>query len=396
MKTLRPITIVSVLTMLLIGVAVPAAAAPVVADPLIVDPAAVDPVIVDPAVVTIAVTSDPPPSGVTAHEPYPGHTFTATGDEEIRFSLVAGAIPPGLALSSAGTLTGTPTVASRFAFTVRATGSPSGEFADHQVTVVVAQPVVTVTSPAPVSPWYVGQVYPTHRFVVSGGTAPHTVSLGSGALPPGLSLSSAGVLAGSPSQAGRYRLDLLATDANGFQGRQEVTLVIATPAVVVTSAAPPRGTAGQAYSFRFSADGDSDIRFGLAAGALPDGLVLAADGVLSGTPTVAGSFDFTVRATGTATSDTEELSLVVYPDPTATPSVSPTPTEQPTAYPTAPSQSPTPTAAAPSPSRTTGAWLPVTGENSALVLMLLGVVAFSIGGILLVVAYRRRQGFTAG
>ncbi|MFI7079933.1 putative Ig domain-containing protein [Micromonospora sp. NPDC049903] len=384
MKTLRPITIVSVLTMLLIGVAAPAAA----------EPAVVDPVIVDPAVVTITVTSAPPPSGVTAYEPYPGHTFTATGDDEIRFALVAGAIPPGLALSSSGTLTGTPTVAGRFAFTVRATGAPSGETADHQVTVVVVQPVVTVTSPEPVSPWYVGQVYPTHRFTVSGGTAPHTVSLGSGALPPGLSLTSAGVLAGSPSQAGRYRFALLVTDANGFQGQQDVTLVIATPAAVITSAAPPRGTAGQTYSFRFTADGDSDIRFGLAAGALPDGLVLDPDGVLSGVPTVAGTFDFTVRATGTATSDTEEQSLVVYPDPTATPSASPTPTGQPTAYPT-PSQSPTPTAAAPSPSRTTGAWLPVTGSNSTLVLMLLGVVAFSIGGILLVVAYRRRQGFTA-
>ncbi|WP_223884626.1 putative Ig domain-containing protein [Micromonospora craniellae] len=377
--------------MLLIGVAAPAAAEPAVVDPVIVDP-----VIVDPAVVTITVTSAPPPSGVTAYEPYPGHTFTATGDEEIRISLVAGAIPPGLALSSAGTLTGTPTVAGRFAFTVRATGAPSGETADHQVTVVVVQPVVTVTSPEPVSPWYVGQVYPTYRFTVSGGTAPHTVSLASGSLPPGLSLSSAGVLAGFPSQAGRHRFGLLVTDANGFQGQQDVTLVIATAAAVITSAEPPLGTAGQAYSFRFTAEGDSDIRFGLAAGALPDGLVLDPDGVLSGTPTVAGSFDFTILATGTATSDTDEVSLVVYPDPTATPSASPTPTEQSTAYPTAPSQSPTPAAAAPSPSRTTGAWLPVTGENSALVLMLLGVVAFSIGGILLVVAYRRRQRFTAG
>ncbi|RIV40620.1 putative Ig domain-containing protein [Micromonospora radicis] len=391
MKTLRPITIVSVLTMLLLGTA-----APVAAEPAAVDPVIPDPVIVDPAVVTISVTSDPPPSEVTAYEPYPGHTFTATGDDEIRFSLIAGAIPPGLALSSSGTLTGTPTVAARFAFTVRATGSPSGESADHQVTVVVVPPVVTVTSPEPVSPWYVGQVYPTHRLTVSGGTAPHTVALGSGALPPGLSISPVGVLAGSPNQAGRYRFALLVTDANGFQGQQDVTLVIATAAAIVTSGEPPRGTAGQAYSFRFTAEGDSDIRFGLAAGALPDGLVLDPDGVLSGTPTVAGTFDFTVRATGTATSDTAEVSLVVYPDPTATPSVSPTPTAQPTAYPTAPSESPTPTTAAPSPSRTTGAWLPVTGENSALVLMLLGVVAFSIGGILLVVAYRRRQGFSAG
>ncbi|WP_233513361.1 Ig domain-containing protein [Micromonospora craterilacus] len=371
--------IVSVLMVLLLGSAQPAAAA------------------------TVTVTSGPPDSPVTAYESYPTHTFTASGGTApYSLSLRSGSLPVGMALSSSGTFSGTPTTPGSYTFGIRMTDA-GGEFADQSVTVVVVAPTITVTSDAPTSPWYTGQPYPTHKFTASGGTAPYSLSLRSGSLPVGMALSSSGTFSGTPTTPGSYSFGIRLSDKNGFHVDQDVTVVIAAPATVITSGEPPRGTVGKAYSFRFTAEGDSEIKFSVTAGDLPPGLTLAPDGQLSGTPGTAGTFAFTVTAAGTATSATDEVSLVVGAAPSS-PSPTPTqPTPTPTVTPTDPAPTPTdsaeptpttPAPASPSPSKTTGAWLPVTGSNSTLVLMLLAVVAFCVGGILFVMAYERRRRFT--
>lgn len=358
MKTLRPIMMLSVLMALLLGTAQPAAAA------------------------AITFTSGAPASPVTAYEPYPGHTFVATGDAAINFSLASGSLPPGMALSSAGAFSGTPTTPGSYTFTVRATGTPSGDSAEQDVTVVVEAPVITITSDAPASPVTAYQPYPAHTFTASGGTGPYTLSLRSGALPPGMAVSSAGLLSGTPTTPGSYSFGIRMTDAHGFSADQDVTVVIADPAATITSGEPPRGAVGEAYSFRFTATGDSGIRFSVAAGELPGGLTLAADGLLSGTPETAGSFTLTIKATGTASSATDEVTLVIDAAPS---SPSPTPTSP---APSAPSSA--------SPSATAGPWLPVTGSDPT-VMLLLGVAAIAAGGMLVVVAYeRRRRSLTHG
>ncbi|TCB95599.1 hypothetical protein E0H26_19250 [Micromonospora zingiberis] len=381
MKTLRPVMAVMVLVTLLLGSAQPAAA----------------------ATVTVTVTSGSPATPVTAYEPYPTHTFTASGGTApYALSLRSGGLPTGMALSSAGVFSGTPSTPGSYTFGIRMTDA-DGEFAEQDVTVVVVAPTVTVTSDAPTSPWYAGQSYPTHTFTASGGAAPYALSLRSGGLPVGMALSSAGVFSGTPSTPGSYTFGIRMTDENGFFAEQDVTVVIAAPATVITSGEPRRGTVDRPYSFRFTAEGDSDIEFAVASGLLPEGLTLARDGLLSGTPGVAGTFAFTVRAAGTATSATQRVALIVAAAPQS-PTPSPTPTT-PTPSPTDPTATPTPidptpseTATAPSPtpspSRASGAWLPVTGSNSTLVLLLLSVLAFSVGGILLVLTYNRHRRFT--
>ena len=71
-------------------------------------------------------------------------------------------------------------------------------------------------------------------------------------------------------------------------------------APTITTASPlPVGTAGVGYSQTLAATGGSTpYTWSVAAGPLPDGLNLAADGVLSGTPMVAGTFNFTARVAG--------------------------------------------------------------------------------------------------
>ncbi|BCJ58076.1 hypothetical protein Jiend_14980 [Micromonospora endophytica] len=219
-----------------------------------------------------------------------------------------------------------------------------------------------------------------------------------------MALSSGGVFSGTPTTPGSYTFGIRFTDAHGFPADQEVTVVIAAAGTSITSGKPPRGTVGKRYSFRFTAEGDSDIRFSVAVGDLPAGLTLEPDGRLRGRPESSGDFTFAVRADGTATSAIEEVSLPVAaapaaPTPTATATTPPPPTA-PAVVPIEVSPSPTetaqtsPAAATPSPQPRGAWWLPTTGSNSAVVLLLLSVLAFSIGGILFVLAYERRRRFT--
>ncbi|MGC5029427.1 putative Ig domain-containing protein, partial [Micromonospora sp. DT229] len=310
----------------------------------------------------------------------------------------AGSLPPGM-LVVGNSLGGSPTTAGSYTFTLRMTDA-EGEFAEQTATIEVRAPEIDITSGTPRSPRYLGQTYAIHTVEASGGTAPYALSVSAGSLPPGM-LVVGNSLGGSPTTAGTYRATLRMTDKNGFFGEQDITIVVAAAATAFTSGNPPSGTVGQPYSFPFTAEGDENITFSLAAGALPNGLTLATNGLLSGTPSSAGTFDFMVRAAGAQTSATTEVDLVIVArsTPTATPT-------GPTATPTGPTVTPSPVdptatpsespaAPVPAPSKTSGAWLPVTGSNSTIVLLLLSVLAFSIGGILLVLTVNHRRRFSA-
>lgn len=73
----------------------------------------------------------------------------------------------------------------------------------------------SITSPLSMPDGVVGTVYPTQTFVAANGTPTLVYSVSVGSLPPGLSLSSAGVLSGTPTTPGRYEFTVLLTDAIG-------------------------------------------------------------------------------------------------------------------------------------------------------------------------------------
>ncbi len=93
------------------------------------------------------------------------------------------------------------------------------------------------------------------------------------------------------------------------------------PALAVTTTALPGGTVGQAYSQAVSATGGTPpYGWSLVSGSLPPGLTLSPTGTpsatVSGTPTTAGTYDFTVQVTdAVAASDTQALSIVVASSP---------------------------------------------------------------------------------
>jgi hypothetical protein len=129
-----------------------------------------------------------------------------------------------------------------------------------------------------------------------------------GALPSGLSLSSGGSLSGTPATSGSYSFTVSAFDASGlYAGFRDYSLTVAaaptapTPApsstFAISPSSLPSATAGSSYSQSISATGpSSSYTVRVTQGSLPPGLSLSSGGSLSGTPSTAGSYAFTVSA----------------------------------------------------------------------------------------------------
>jgi hypothetical protein len=121
----------------------------------------------------------------------------------------------------------------------------------------------------------------------------------SGSLPSGLSLDGeTGVISGTPTTATNVTFTVRAMDAGGNYADRTFTMLNAAPTWTTAAGAITAPVRNFTYSFTFVATDDSGTSptYSLASGAFPTGLSLASNGVLSGTATVSGSFNFTVRA----------------------------------------------------------------------------------------------------
>ncbi len=237
-------------------------------------------------------------SNGTAGVTYGAVTLTqAGGVGTATYAVTAGALPAGLTLSSAGVLSGTPTVTGTFPFTVTATDA--NECTGTQAyTLVVECPVITV-SPATLGNGTAGVAYGPVTLTQAGGVGAATYAVTAGALPAGVTLTTAGVLSGTPTVTGTFSFTVTATDANGCMGTRALTLVIDCPVIAVSPASLANATAGAAYGpvTLTQTGGVGTVTYAVTVGALPTGVTLTTAGVLTGTPTVTGTFSFTVTAT---------------------------------------------------------------------------------------------------
>lgn len=270
------------------------------------------------------------PAGVVG-TPYAVQLIGHGGCEPfIRFTVLSGALPPGITLSSGGLLSGTPARAGSWRFWVRAQdlgasdGGPDWCITASQVDgefVVTVHPGVVVTTEA-TGPATVGAAYdltlsaqttsgPNQLAPIPGcvsdelasGSCPVTWSIVQGQLPVGLTLVPVtGQIWGTPTAEGTFPFVVHALLDDGRAGTRSLTIAVRQPLAIAARAplaasdAPTLWEVGVPFAARLVASGGTGAySWSVADGALPPGLALAGNGTVAGTPRAAGSFRATIQ-----------------------------------------------------------------------------------------------------
>jgi hypothetical protein len=249
----------------------------------------------------LAITTTTLPAG-TVGTAYTTTTLAATGGTPpYTWSVASGStLPSGLTLNaSTGKLAGTPTAAGSFTFQVTVSDSQQvSATAGFTIKINPALVITTTSLPAGTA----GTPYTATALAATGGTPPYTWSVASGsALPGGLSLSSAGVISGTPTASGSFTFQVTVSDSQQVSASAGFTIKINPAALVITTTSLPAGTVGTAYTATtLAATGGTPPYTWSFSGALPTGLTLSAAGSLTGTPTAAGTFNFTIQVVDAA------------------------------------------------------------------------------------------------
>jgi FtsP/CotA-like multicopper oxidase with cupredoxin domain len=255
----------------------------------------------------MSLTVVPSPS-ITTATPMPGgqinvaysQTLTgANGRTPYTWARTSGSLPAGLTLSTAGVISGRPTAAGNSSFTVQLTDG-NGVSVSKVLSISIASgPSITTTS-LPNAERTVA--YSQTLTGTSGANPVWSLAPGS-SLPNGLRLNaSTGAITGTPSATGTRTFTVQLSDASGATASKPLSItVVATP--TLTGSALPGGRVTVAYGpvTPTLTGGLAPFTWARTAGTMPPGLVLnTTTGAITGTPTTAGNYSFTLRVTDSA------------------------------------------------------------------------------------------------
>lgn len=234
--------------------------------------------------------------GATVNTTYSQTAPDSGGTAPRTYGFISGTVPNGLTFSGSGLLAGKPTATGTSSFTARITDADGATALRTYTVVTNPLPTITTTSlPA----WTVTRPY-SQQVAVGGGSAPFTWSLGTPTtIPSATSLSTAGLLSGTPDAAGSYDFAVQVQDANGAIATRSFNVAInALPQI--TSALPAWTTARPFKQTLEISGGTSPVTWSQLSGSLPIDTALGPAGTLDGHALAPGSYAFSVRATDAA------------------------------------------------------------------------------------------------
>ncbi len=278
----------------------------------------------DPATAALTVQCTPltvtSPSGLpqgTVNTAYSYQILAAGGMTPYTYVISGGSLPPGLTLGTSGLISGIPATAGNYNFTVTAADACAvgTQTAQKTFTMTInpaACPPLSITSSSILPSGTAGLAY-SHQILTIGGQPSVSFALTAGSFPPGISMAASGLISGTSTAIGNYNFSITAADAcaTGTQTTQKAFTMTINPAAcpplnITSSSVLPSGTAGLAYSHQIlTTGGQPPVSFALAAGSFPPGVSMAASGLISGTPTAIGSYNFTITATDACAAGTQ-------------------------------------------------------------------------------------------
>jgi subtilase family serine protease len=224
-------------------------------------------------------------------------------------------LPAGLGINSTtGLISGTPTTGGVTSATISASNADGTGSAPLTITIQQAPAITNGPPPATVlinassSFSYTATGYPAPTFSSSG-------------LPTGLTLSSAGVISGSPTVTGVYTGTVTASNGVSPNATQNFSITVQQDPAITSNPLPATISSGMSYNFDLTASGYPAPTFSVTAGALPTGLTLSSNGVLSGTPTAVGTFTGTITASNAAGVATQNFSITIPAPASDTPAM---------------------------------------------------------------------------
>ncbi|MHB8845267.1 MAG: putative Ig domain-containing protein [Nitrospirota bacterium] len=267
------------------------------------------------------------PSGTECVE-YAYTVSASGGTETYAWSISSGSLPPGLSLGASGTpstsISSTPTTSGTYNFTVKVTDSAATANTDTKAYSIVVNAVPFAITTSSLTNGTKGVAYSESLSATAGVCEAYTWSVSSGSLPAGLTLATTGVISGTPTTAGAPTFTVQVKNSAGRIAEKVFTLTINDTAqlTITTNSVLPNAAKDVSYTATLTGINGTVpyVAWKLIAGSLPPGFnsfpastsTDRTTATLSGTPTAAGTYKFTVELTDNGNKTTsKEFSLTV-------------------------------------------------------------------------------------